>query len=67
MDWDYGSDKTNPEIIFSAPVHIDHEEIESQAYNAPDLTITDTESLVEDSLDVGDVGPEVHHSSFDDD
>ena len=45
MDWDYESDETDPEIIFSAPVHIDHEEIESQASNEPDLTITDTESL----------------------
>ena len=39
-----------------APVHIDHEEIESRASNEPDLTITDTESLVVDSLDVGETG-----------
>jgi len=54
MDWDYESDETDPEIIFSAPVHIDHEEIESQVSNEPDLTVTDTESIVGDSLDVGE-------------
>ena len=56
MDWDYESDETDPEIIFSVPVHIDHEKIESQASNEPDLTISNTESLVGNSLDVGETG-----------
>jgi len=54
IDWGYESDETDPEVIFSAPDHIDHEEIESQASNEPKLTIPDTESLVGDSLEVGD-------------
>ena len=56
MDWGYESDETNPEVIFAAPDHIDHEEIESQASNEPKLTIPDTESLVRDSLEVGETG-----------
>ena len=56
MDWDYESDKTDLEIIFPAPVHINHEEIESQASNEPDLTIIDTGSIVGDSHDVGEKG-----------
>ena len=56
MDWGYESDETDPEVIFVAPDHIDHEEIESQASNEPELTIADTESLVGDSLDVEEMG-----------
>ena len=56
MDWDYESDETDPEIIFAAPDHIDHEEVESQTSNEPELTIADTESLVGDSLDVEEMG-----------
>ena len=52
MDWGYESDETDPEVIFTAPDHIDYEEVESQASNEPELTIVDTESLVGDSLDV---------------
>ena len=44
MDWAYESDETNLEVIFAAPDHIDHEEIESQASNEPELTIADTKS-----------------------
>jgi len=56
MDWGYESDKTDPEIIFSAPNPIDHEEVESQASNEPELTIANMESLVGDSLEVGETG-----------
>ena len=52
--YDHESDETNSEIIFSTLVHIDHEEIESQVSNEPDLTITNKESMVGDSLDVGE-------------
>jgi len=52
MDWGYESNETDPEDIFGAPDYIDHEEIEFQASNEPELTITDTESLIGDSLDV---------------
>ena len=55
MDWGYESDETNPEVIFSAPDHIDHEEVESQASNEPNLTIAE-ESLVGDSLDIEETG-----------
>ena len=54
MDWEYEYDETGREIIFSAQVHIDHEEIKSQASNEPDLTITNTKRMVVDSLDVGE-------------
>ena len=56
MDWEYESDETDPEVIFAAPDHIDHEEVESQASNEPELTIVDTESLGGDSLDVEEMG-----------
>ena len=56
MYWGYESDETNPEVIFSASDHIDHEEVESQASNELELTIADTESLVGDSLEVGKTG-----------
>ena len=52
MDQRYESDETDPEVIFAAPDHIDHEEIESQASYESELTIVDTESLVGESLDV---------------
>ena len=29
MDWGYESDETDPEVIFAAPDHIDHEEVVS--------------------------------------
>ena len=51
-DWGYESDETDPEVIFAAPDHLDHEEVESQVSNEPELTIVDTESLVKNSLDV---------------
>ena len=54
MDWGYDSDETDPGVIFSAPDHIDHEKVESQLSNEPELTIFDTESLVGDSLEVGE-------------
>ena len=54
MDWDYESDETDPDIIFSAPIYINHEEIEFQASNESDLTIT-VESMIRDSLDVGEM------------
>jgi len=56
MNWGYESDETDPEDIFGAPDYIDHEEIEFQAFNEPELTITDTESLIGDSLDVEETG-----------
>jgi len=56
MDWGYESDETDPEIIFSAPDHINHKKVESQASNEPELTIADTKSLVGDSLEVGETG-----------
>ena len=56
MDWGYESDETDLEVILSAPDHINHEEVESQASNEPELTIADTESLVGDSLEVGKTG-----------
>ena len=59
MDWGYESDETDPEDIFTAPDHIDYEEVESQASNEPEPTIVDTESLVGDSLEVA----EMEHSS----
>jgi len=34
----YESDETDTEVIFAAPDHIDHEEVESQASNEPELT-----------------------------
>ena len=52
MDWGYEFDETDSEVIFVAPDHLDHEEVESQASNEPELTIVDTESLIGDSLDV---------------
>ena len=48
----YESDETDPEVIFSAPDHIDHEEVEFLASNEPELTITDMESLDLNQLDV---------------
>ena len=54
MDWNYESDETNPKIIFSTPVHIEHEDIKSQVSNEPDLTITDAKSMVRYSFDVGE-------------
>ena len=60
MDLGYESDETDPEVIFAAPNHINHKEVESQASNEPELTIADTESLVGDSLDVEDMGIRVH-------
>ena len=59
MDWGYESDETDPEDIFTAPDHIDYEEVKSQASNEPEPTIVDTESLVGDSLEVA----EMEHSS----
>ena len=56
MDWGYESDETDPEVIFAAPDNINHEEVESQASNEPELIIVDTESLVGDSLDVEEMG-----------
>ena len=56
MDWGYEFDETDPEVIFAAPDHIDHEEVESHASNEPELTIADMESLVGDSLDVEEMG-----------
>ena len=41
---------------YSQPQYTNHEEIECQASNEPDLTITDTESMVRDSLDAGEMG-----------
>ena len=56
MDQGYESYETDPEVIFAAPDHIDHEEVESQASNEPELTIADTESLIGDSIDVEEMG-----------
>jgi len=59
MDWGYESDETDLEDIFTAPDHIDYEEVESQVSNEPEPTIVNTESLVEDSLEVA----EMEHTS----
>ena len=52
MDWGYESDMTGPEVIFTAPDHIDYRQVESQTSNEPELTIVDMVSLIGDSLDV---------------
>jgi len=57
MDWGYESDETDPEDIFTAPDHVDYEEVESQASNEPEPTIDDTEGLVGDSLEVAEIEP----------
>ena len=57
MDWGYESDETDPEDIFTAPDHVDYEEVESQASNQPEPTIVDTGSLVGDSIEVAEIEP----------